>query len=480
MNQRTTPTILLVYPSSFYYPMEQERFEIKSSLLLLGSFLVQYFPVIYADFEITIGRPTGNIQIKRFERQVKAFLENQSYDILAISCWTSLSYMATMSVAKIARELYPEKLVVVGGYHPSAIPEDFLTADNIIDYVIKGEGELALMQIAENYPTAKRPSETKIVAGATILPENFIGMNWDIVESFLKTNFPAGLRSVALYLSRGCPFDCSFCMESLKERRWHPYPPEMAVNEVNSAAEQLKVSAINLGDACFGLQSRWRKEFFTRLIERNPNFWITFETRPELFDEEDVKLLSHLKVAIELGVESFSPYILGLMNKTKNPQKFLDDFRKTSSLLNQYGIVHMANLIFNHPGETERTLQETFAVVDELIDISDSYLIWACHDYMHYPGSFLDRNKEQFEKEYGTRILVREWWKVNEDQLVNCRKVIPSSGLSDDKLKLWRSMYKERENRIKNSLHPDAFQFAAETYSPSWRRDPRYRPTTSK
>lgn len=74
-----------------------ERVEIKTSQLWLASYLDQYYPVTYADFEIEIGRPNTPTQIKRFRRKVRSYLEEQAFDILAISCWTSLSYRATLA-----------------------------------------------------------------------------------------------------------------------------------------------------------------------------------------------------------------------------------------------------------------------------------------------------------------------------------------------------------------------------------------------
>jgi len=443
-------------------------------MLLLGSYLSQFFPVTYADLEITIGRPTGNIQIKRFERRVREYLEKQEYDILAISCWTSLSYKATMSVARIAREIYPDRLIVVGGYHPTARPDEFQTADNIIDYLIQGEGELALKQIADSYPVRKRPPETQIIVAPSVMPDNFVNPKWELIEPFLRAEFPSGIRSVAVFLSRGCPFDCSFCMESLKERRWHPYAPERAVELVREAVERLKVGVVNFGDACFGLRPQWRKEFFQRLIDSKPSYWITFETRPEFFDEDDIKLLSQLKVAIELGVESCSPTMLKLMNKTKNPEKFLEDFERTSRLFDQYGVIHMANIIFNHPGETEETLKETFDFIDRMINTSNSSLTWACHGYMFYPGSLIERDKGRYEAEFGTVIQEPSWWHKDEDQLINSRKVIPSRDLGDGRVDLWKQMLKARDEQFRSCVTSEAFHFAADTYHPSWRTDPRY------
>jgi hypothetical protein len=85
------PSILLAYPSCFYYSLADDRVEIKTSLLLLASYVARFFPVQYADFELSIGRPASPVQIRRFERKVREFLQEREFDILALSCWTSLS-----------------------------------------------------------------------------------------------------------------------------------------------------------------------------------------------------------------------------------------------------------------------------------------------------------------------------------------------------------------------------------------------------
>jgi radical SAM superfamily enzyme YgiQ (UPF0313 family) len=474
MSGKPKPSILLLYPSYFYHPSRLERDELKSALLLLGSYLAQDYPVEYADLEISIGRPATGVQVKRYARKVREFLEKRRFDILALSCWTSLSYNATMTTAKIARELYPNCLIVVGGYHPTAVPEDFVSDDNLFDYVIRGEGELALKDIVEGFGVSGRPSETRIVDGPTLYPDKFVGVNWELVDRFIETNFPDGIGTVCLYLSRGCPFACAFCMESLKERSWRPYTPERAIEQIRFAIERYRIQAIAIGDACFGVRPKWRKEFLNRLVDLNPSQWILVETRPEYLDEEDVEMLSRFDTEIQIGLESCSPQMLRIMNKTKQPEKFLDDFRRVSHLLSDHGVIHGANLIFNHPGETQKTLEETFAFMDEETKRPDSSLIWACHGYLHFPGSALDRNQAQYEQEYGAQFLSPGWWRVDDNPFTGGRNVIPSRDLIGDRIDLWQQMLQERDEALKGCLTPKAFQLAANTYFPAWRSDPRY------
>ncbi len=471
---RTKPRILILYPSCFYYPAWMERAEIKTPLLLLASYLQQYFPVEYADFEISVGRPNTSLQIRRFERKVREFLTTAEFDILALSCWTSLSYQAALKVARVCRELFPEKLIVVGGYHASARPQEFASEDQLFDYVICGEGEIALRECAEEFARSGRPQSTQIISAPILPGEEFVRHDWSLVDDFVGTHFPDGLYNVYIFLSRGCPFDCSFCMEPLKERKWRAYLPKLAVEEVVTAQQRFEAHSISICDACFGMRPGWRKEFLQRLVELKPEYWLTLETRPEYLDEEDIKLLSHLKVEIQLGIESCSPAMLQIMRKSKQPEHFLREFRRASEMMSQYGVLHRANLIFNHPGETKQTLTETFDFIDAMSARNSSTLMWASHGFMHFPGCDCDRNSASYNKNYGSHHPCGDWWHQQEDQYANSLRTVPSAELENRNLDLWRRMLNERDDALKAALSDRAFRFAAEKYFLNWKNDERY------
>jgi anaerobic magnesium-protoporphyrin IX monomethyl ester cyclase len=470
------PSILLAYPSCFHYSFGGDRVEVKTALLLLASYLAQYFPVQYADFELTIGRPDSAFQIKRFERKVREYLEKQEFDILALSCWTSLSYKATLLTARICRELYPNRLIVVGGYHPTARPDDFCEPGSVVDYVVVGEGELALKEIADGFKSTGRPSAPTIVKAPTFMPDQFVGHNWDLIDSETLAEFRRQIGTLNIFVSRGCPYECTFCMESLKDQRWRAFTPEQSIREIFTAAERYNPIAVGISDACFGLQRKWRKEFLRRLVDLNPSFWVLFQGRAEHLDEEDVEMLSRLKVQVQLGVESCSPEMLIRMKKTRAPEKYLEVFRRTSHLLSDRGVIHGANIIFNHPGETRETLEQTFAFIDEELKRKNQYLVWVTHGYMHFPGSEVDRHRRYYEEEFGAQFLSPTWWIEDEDQYAGALKTVPSSDLSGEGVTLYRKMLSERTDSLKNALAPTAFNFAAETQYSDWQYDARYSP----
>lgn len=428
------PEILLAYPSSFNCSIGIDDVDMKTSLLVLGSFLSPEYSIEYIDFEIAIGRPNSSIQIKRFERKVKEYFSQNSFDILGLSCWTSMSYRATLMVAKIFREYYPDKLIVVGGYHPTARPNEFVTEDNLFDYVVSGEGENAFRHIIESYSNSGRPEKTTIIKGESTNSGNVLPYNWKLLDPFMNKYFPDGLEKIYVYLSRGCPFDCSFCMESLKDRHWRALSPHEAFDQISTAVEKYNPRKVGIADACFGLRPQWRKEFLKLVAEQKPNYQLIFETRAEYMDEEDVNLLVGLDVEVQFGIESGSHQILRLMRKSRKPEKYLNRFKKVSELLSKHKILHRANIIFNHPGETENTLKETFSFIDTMLEIPESYLIWICRPYMHYPGCELDRNRSYYEQTFNSQFFKPEWWKENIDQYLASLDSVPSGDLSNDQI----------------------------------------------
>ncbi len=468
------PSIFLLYPSCFYYPTWMERVELKTSLVWLGSYLNRSYPVTFADFEIEIGRPNSRVQIKRFKRKVREYLQNQEFDILAISCWTSLSYQASVATAEICRELFPDKLIVVGGYHPSARPNEFVEKGNLFDYIIRGEGELALEEIAASC-AGKRPSSPQVVTGAPVTAAHFVDIDWQLTADFVKRNLDGNIDAVYPYLSRGCPFDCSFCMEPSKDRTWRSFSPERALDQLMSINERFHSFSIGISDACFGMRSGWRKDFLSRLVESKPDFWVVFETRPEYLDPDDIALLSHLNVEVQFGLESGSPEMLRIMKKTRRPEQYLEKFREVSRLLTEHRVLHRANLIFNHPGETHQTLRETFAYMDRALEVDNSYLMWACHGFMHFPGCAIDSDRNFYEREYGSRFPCGDWWLHDSDQYEASMNVIPSRDLDNGNVGLWQRMLDERQNRMKSCLSEKAYRFAARKYFLDWQNDQRYR-----
>jgi radical SAM superfamily enzyme YgiQ (UPF0313 family) len=459
--------ILLLFPSIFYFPQDIERVEIKSSLLYIYSFLKPHFEVQIVDLETEIGRPNSRATIRRFKEKAKVFLSQIDFDTVGISCWTSLSYQAALSVGSILKEINPQATLIVGGYHPSAVPEDFMFSDSPFDFVVIGEGEEAFLKICSG-EIKKQDKTTKVFGGSANLEElPFLDLSQITNKKNEMGRYPYPFY---VYLSRDCPFSCNFCMEAAKRNRgWREMSPDKAIDQIQRIVDELKPYSLALADACFGINPKWRKEFLGKFKEKNYDFWVSIETHPNLLDNEDADLLSGLKVEVQFGLESGSPKMLEIMHKVNNPVKYLEYFKELSLNLSRKKVLHRANLIFNHPGETHQTVMETIDFMKKMMESGNSYLFWAIGDYSHFPGSQIDSNLDYYENTFGTQIAHPQWWKLEEDQWETCRKVLPSRDFTWEDKDFWQLRVQEIDELLKNSLSKEAFDHVAQRYRFDWR-----------
>ena len=76
--------------------------------------------------------------------------EGRGYDLIALSAYSSFDHLACMTLAALAREQWPQALIMVGGYHPSAKPDDYVYDGSPVDVCVVGEGERPLVRAIES------------------------------------------------------------------------------------------------------------------------------------------------------------------------------------------------------------------------------------------------------------------------------------------------------------------------------------------
>lgn len=414
--------LLLLYPGIFHGKWGR-RVTVKPHLVYLYTALEEFFDVRILDLEREFGAPADARAVRRFQAKALARIGEEDFEVLAVSCYTSASYLPSMGFAKAVRKTRPGAWIVVGGYHATHRPEDFLRSGSPFDQVVVGEVEnwtARLRRVKGDFRGGGRGG--RLVTGAKSHP---------VKPAKIPTEVPyyrdaRGARSLGCFLSTGCPYACRFCLEY--RRRWNALPVDAAIDYVKRIMDGAGPKLILFYDACFGADKIWRRAFLRRLAALNPTTGFWMETRPELLEEEDVDLLGSLRVRVDFGIESFSEGMLAIMNKARNPGKFLGQFLRVHGRLNRCRIPHQAFLILNHPGETRRTLAEAERyILEHLLPVPDSHLHIGYQRYSFFPGSEVFRRIREYEKRYGARIVSREWWKRGSDQSRLSRVVQPSS-----------------------------------------------------
>ena len=181
-----------------------------------------------------------------------------------------------------------------------------------------------------------------------------------------------------------------------------------------------------LDDPLFPLYSDWGQELLTALAKENFRIPLNFMTRIDLLKEQHLEVLTKLNVNIFLGVETCSQKMLEIMQKTKNPQMYLNKIAENLPLINERRIFATLSFILNHPGDSEVILNETIGFLENTYSrvphVSTDFIH---QEFVYLPGTVVSENLQYYEREFGTVIKHKTWWKEHGNHMLLSRDVIP-------------------------------------------------------
>jgi len=398
--------MLLLYPGVLHSPGWGDPRDANTHLVYVYSFLKQYFDVTVIDLEREFGRPRDDRERSRFLELSLDRIFSCDAGVVAISCWSSLNYLASKNLAEKIKDRNPDIKIIVGGYHPTLVEKDFEYENAPFDHVVRGD----VSNILEVMGLSGRRTDDLTKAK----------------PDFLSYPYSRFQGDVGIFLSTGCAFRCTYCMEY--RRKWTACEVSEAIDLISDLEAGLNPRSIMILDACFGLNKKWRKAFLLACTAREHTcgFWV--QTRVDLIDEEDVELLSKLRIRMDFGVDSLSRTMLRIMNKTPDPDTYLEKFVALSRRCSELGIEHDAYLIFNHPGESEKTVEEheAFFRTRVMSELGNGYLRVSSGTFSLFPGSYVYDHLDRFREEYGTSVEHPAWWREPGDQRALSRRLTPS------------------------------------------------------
>lgn len=358
--------------------------------------------------------------------------DGKGYDVIGFSCYSSFDFLKMEAVAAVARSICPDAVICSGGYHTSARPTDFVYEGSSFDVAVVGEGERPLARIVESVKGGA-PIRGEILGSDPIEDlEELPPTDW----SFLDRYKPIARKiasQVQVYLSRGCPFDCAFCMERAKrEVSWRAYSVDRALDELRRAHAFFDLTGMTVyfADALFGMRKKWRREFLQRLpSEQIParKFWLL--VRVDMIDDEDLELFGGANCSLGFGLESGDPKHLATIRKAGRLEDYLDRMKYIAARAREKDVPWGANVIVGHPGETEATLRASAAYLKDLfLDPKGTTGFLSVDPFRLYPGSPIDDEREVWEGRFGTKFHRAEWWKDGDQEFL-AEWVDPSSDL---------------------------------------------------
>lgn len=259
-------------------------------------------------------------------------------------------------ITALLKRLRPDVIVVLGGPEVSFETESQPIAQ-LADFVITGEGDLAFVGLCNTLLADGTRTVDKVLRAE--LPD----LSRVVMPYEFYTDGDLAHRVIYVEASRGCPFDCEFCLSSLDApMRQFPLPAFLDAMQrlLDRGARQFKFV-----DRTFNLHlptARAILEFF--LTRHREGQFYHFEMVPDRLPEalrEVIKQFPPGSVQFEIGVQTFNEEVAAWISRRQDFSKLEENFRWLRA---ETGVHVHADLIAGLPGES---LESFAAGFDRLV-----------------------------------------------------------------------------------------------------------------
>lgn len=311
--------------------------------------------------------------LKRFAYYCRVFLDElfkQFYpDVLGIAVYTRDSY-TTRVIINIVRKCYGGVKIVVGGRDPTFTAEMWLNDPYSPDAVVIGEGESTMrewvqkdFQFEGTIQGLAYKSHGAIINGgfsATLPESDFAPVNFELLLS-PESIQPSDWSNMTSY-SRGCPFDCQFCVNMSRKLRYKSLT--FLEKELEFFSEN-GVKEIGFSDAIINV-SRPHFRSLCDILSNFNNLKINAFCKIDLMKDEDMKPMKKSSIhRIFFGVESIVPEVLKAMGKLHYDEH---DVRRVFQSVKEIGKEVDIGALIGHPGSTKELDMQTCDFVEELLE----------------------------------------------------------------------------------------------------------------
>ena len=328
-------------------------------------------------------------------------IKNEKYLFVGITMLTGKMISIGLQAAKVIKENDSSTPVVLGGVHPSVMPEQSLE-NKYVDIVVVGEGEITVQELAKRLIAGENLEGIQGVAfkdksGKIIMnpPRDFIDLNtldFDLPYDLLGTKFYKS-STIPVHTSRGCPYRCTFCYSTyFNRRKYRTKSAELVADEIEFLYKKYGFRNFNFDfeDEFFidpvrvcrifelvmkkGLDIRWssfcRFDTFARTYEKLGDEF------PQLLKKSGLYFLG-------LGAESGSQRLLDEVIKKDIT---LPQIHKTVEILRNHKIPHRVTIITCFPTETKADIEDDFKLVDTIAK-DNPYLFTTFLNLTPLPGT---------------------------------------------------------------------------------------------
>ncbi len=339
-------------------------------------------------------------------------------DLICFSAITNL-YMPIKKLARKFKKVMPDIPIIVGGIHPTSLPEETISED-CFDMICLGEGEGAMEDLLQRMREKRSYNDVKnlwvkdstghihkndkrpVIRPLESLPNP--------AKSFFA-KYGALTSRIMIMTTRGCPFACTFCVNSFRNAAYsgEVYLRQRAVDNVIADMVDIKnkynPKKFRFEDDVFAFNQKWLDEFkiaYKEKINLPFHCYVTPSTAKD----------SILKSLAEAGCESVS---MGIQSGSEKIRTKLLHRRHSDELIiaaaeriKKHGLKLQAEYIFGFPEETPEEMWKSFELNDKLNAYNTASFIFypypktALADYSIENGYLSKEDYDKIKDGYGS------------------------------------------------------------------------------
>lgn len=311
------------------------------------------------------------------EDEFFVFLGREGFDIIIMETSTVSIYNDLKMAEKIKKETGAK--LVLCGTHTSALYKEIMKEAEFVDFIMYGEYDYTALDLVK---TLKGRGNLKNVDGIVYRKGKKIIVNRrrELVGNLDELPYPEreelpmdkynepfckNMPNVQMITSRGCPYNCIYCVEPsvyYGKSNFRSVSPENVVDEIEFVINKYKPKEIYFDDSSFTVDQERVKKICDIMIERGIKIkWSCMADTKTKYDTLK-KMKAAGCISIKIGVESADMGILKNIRKAFTTE----DARRTVRDCKKLGIFTHSTYMFGLPGETRETIEKTIKFFLEL------------------------------------------------------------------------------------------------------------------
>ena len=365
-----------------------------------------------------------NVDVKIFDlrfdslSQVFDAISNNDPEFIGISVMTGPQINYALKICEFIKKEFNKIKIVWGGIHSTILPAQTLQ-NKFIDFVIRGEGERAYHELISGKNTSQikglsfkkgkkifhNPNSNPLTSSEI----SELSIPWTLINP--KRYIRNG--NLTVITSRGCPFKCAFCYNTLFNNVWRGWTAEKCIQELDKCLD-FGAKKITFYDDYFFANSKRIKILFDYFKEQDIKW--KAELRVNRLDyslAEEAK--SHGCVQMYFGAESGSQRVLNILNKNIS----IKDIIQSAKITKEAELSADYSWMIGIPGETKTDVQKTITLIKKVKEINPN-CEFSVKILFPYPTTEIFDRAKQVGFKPPSNLL--DWAKIRRDRASNYLK----------------------------------------------------------